>query len=64
MRSCTILAALILLLAGGPAVAADAVVATLDALEREFPGRYQAAPMLRDMASRGGRFYPVHGKPV
>ena len=29
MRSCTILAALILLLAGGPAVAADAVVATV-----------------------------------
>jgi 3-hydroxyacyl-CoA dehydrogenase/enoyl-CoA hydratase/3-hydroxybutyryl-CoA epimerase len=43
---------------------ADAVVATLDALEREFPGRYQAAPMLREMASRGGRFYPAHGKPV
>ena len=43
---------------------AVAVVATLDALEREFPGRYQAAPRLREMAERGERFYPASGKPV
>ena len=43
---------------------AAAVVATLDALEREFPGRYQAASRLREMAEHGGRFYPASGKPV
>ncbi|HYW51502.1 MAG TPA: 3-hydroxyacyl-CoA dehydrogenase NAD-binding domain-containing protein, partial [Gemmatimonadaceae bacterium] len=43
---------------------AAAVVATLDELEREFPGRYQAAASLRQMAERRERFYPVAGKPV
>jgi 3-hydroxyacyl-CoA dehydrogenase / enoyl-CoA hydratase / 3-hydroxybutyryl-CoA epimerase len=43
---------------------AAAVVSTLDELEREFPGRYQAAPMLREMAEQGERFYPKSGKPV
>jgi 3-hydroxyacyl-CoA dehydrogenase/enoyl-CoA hydratase/3-hydroxybutyryl-CoA epimerase len=40
------------------------VVATLDELEREFPGRYRAAETLRNMAEAGARFYPVAGKPV
>lgn len=40
------------------------VVATLDELEREFPGRYQAAPSLRRMAEQAERFYPASGKPV
>ena len=43
---------------------AATVVSTLDELEREFPGRYQAAPRLRDMAELGERFYPAAGKPV
>jgi len=43
---------------------AAAVVGTLDALERQFPGRYQAAGSLRAMAIRGDRFYPATGKPV
>ncbi len=40
------------------------VVATLDELEREFPGRYSAADSLRRMAEDGTRFYPLTGKPV
>jgi 3-hydroxyacyl-CoA dehydrogenase / enoyl-CoA hydratase / 3-hydroxybutyryl-CoA epimerase len=40
------------------------VVARLDELEREFPGRYQAAPRLREMAETNARFYPALGKPV
>jgi 3-hydroxyacyl-CoA dehydrogenase / enoyl-CoA hydratase / 3-hydroxybutyryl-CoA epimerase len=43
---------------------AAAVVATLDELERECPGRYRAAASLREMAESGGRFYPAQGKPV
>jgi 3-hydroxyacyl-CoA dehydrogenase / enoyl-CoA hydratase / 3-hydroxybutyryl-CoA epimerase len=43
---------------------AASVVATLDELEREFPGRYQAAPRLREMAELNERFYPAAGKPV
>ena len=54
---------------GGPfryidRLGAAAVVATLDELEREFPGRYRAAGMLRSMAALGERFYPATGKPV
>lgn len=54
---------------GGPfrfidRVGAANIVATLDELEREFPGRYRAAASLRDMADGGPRFYPVSGKPV
>jgi 3-hydroxyacyl-CoA dehydrogenase/enoyl-CoA hydratase/3-hydroxybutyryl-CoA epimerase len=54
---------------GGPfrfidRVGASEVVATLDELEREFPGRYQAASSLRQMAEDGTRFYPATGKPV
>jgi len=54
---------------GGPfrhidRVGAAAVVSTLDELEREFPGRYEAADSLREMAERGERFYPLSGKPV
>jgi 3-hydroxyacyl-CoA dehydrogenase / enoyl-CoA hydratase / 3-hydroxybutyryl-CoA epimerase len=43
---------------------AASVVGTLDELEREFPGRYQAADTLRAMAERGARFYPASGKPI
>ena len=43
---------------------ATAVVSVLDELEREFPGRYQAATSLREMAEQGTRFYPATGKPV
>ena len=54
---------------GGPfryidRIGAARVVATLDSLERMFPGRYQVAASLRDMAERGARFYPATGKPV
>ena len=53
---------------GGPfryigRVGARAVVETLDELEREFPGRYQAARTLRAMADSGAQFYSA-GKPV
>jgi 3-hydroxyacyl-CoA dehydrogenase/enoyl-CoA hydratase/3-hydroxybutyryl-CoA epimerase len=37
------------------------VVAVLDALECDFPGRYQAARTLREMAASGRRFHPVDG---
>ncbi len=40
------------------------VVATLDELEHEFPGRYRAAETLREMAEAGTRFYPASGRPV
>jgi 3-hydroxyacyl-CoA dehydrogenase / enoyl-CoA hydratase / 3-hydroxybutyryl-CoA epimerase len=54
---------------GGPfrfidRVGAGEVAATLDELEREFPGRYRAAETLRQMAEQGQRFYPATGKPV
>lgn len=54
---------------GGPfryidRVGAAQVVTTLDELEREFPGRYQAASTLRHMAEHNQRFYPAAGKPV
>ncbi|MCU0619747.1 MAG: 3-hydroxyacyl-CoA dehydrogenase family protein, partial [Gemmatimonadaceae bacterium] len=51
---------------GGPfryidRVGAARVVGVLDALERDFPGRYQAAATLRAMASAGTRFHPERG---
>jgi 3-hydroxyacyl-CoA dehydrogenase / enoyl-CoA hydratase / 3-hydroxybutyryl-CoA epimerase len=54
---------------GGPfryidRLGASSVVATLDELERLYPGRYQAAATLRQMAADGSRFYPASGKPV
>ena len=54
---------------GGPfryidRLGAGSVVATLEELERLYPGRYQAAATLRRMASDGSRFYAATGKPV
>jgi 3-hydroxyacyl-CoA dehydrogenase/enoyl-CoA hydratase/3-hydroxybutyryl-CoA epimerase len=54
---------------GGPFRAIDAmgageVVRRLEALDARFPGRYTPAERLRDMATRGERFYPSTGKPL
>ena len=54
---------------GGPfrfidRIGAASVVATMDELERDFPGRYRAAESLRAMAGSGGRFYSAAGKAV
>mgnify|MGYP002780880526 CR=1 FL=1 len=51
---------------GGPfryidRLGAARVVGVLDALERDYPGRYQAAATLRAMASAGTRFHPARG---
>ncbi|MBL0940076.1 MAG: fatty acid oxidation complex subunit alpha FadJ [Gemmatimonadaceae bacterium] len=48
---------------GGPfryldTLGAANVVAQLDALESRFPGRFEAAALLREMASSGRRFHP------
>jgi 3-hydroxyacyl-CoA dehydrogenase / enoyl-CoA hydratase / 3-hydroxybutyryl-CoA epimerase len=40
------------------------VVAILEALDREHPGRYTPAATLRRMAAEQTRFYPSVGKPV
>lgn len=54
---------------GGPfryldSLGALVVVQQLDALEAQFPGRYQAAPLLRSMAASGTRFHPDAGSPA
>jgi len=54
---------------GGPFRAIDArgaaaVVAELEALNATFPGRFEPAARLREMAASGARFYPATGRPV
>ncbi len=54
---------------GGPfryldTLGAASVVPQLDALNTQFPGRFEAAPLLRAMASSGARFHPVAGSPA
>ncbi|MHB0963976.1 MAG: fatty acid oxidation complex subunit alpha FadJ [Gemmatimonadaceae bacterium] len=54
---------------GGPLRVVDTIgaaelVKRLDALNARFPGRFEPAKMLRDMAARGTTFYPKVGRPV
>ncbi len=54
---------------GGPfryldTLGASEVVRMLEELNRQFPGRYEAARLLREMAARGARFHAVSGKPA
>lgn len=54
---------------GGPfryvdTVGAATVVRLLDELNLQFPGRYEATRLLREMAARGALFHPAGSKPV
>ncbi len=54
---------------GGPlrvvdTIGAAALVARLEALNARFPGRFEPAGLLREMANKNGTFYPTTGKPV
>ncbi|MBI5601166.1 MAG: fatty acid oxidation complex subunit alpha FadJ [Gemmatimonadetes bacterium] len=54
---------------GGPLRVVDTIgaaelVKRLEALNARFPGRFEPARLLRDMAARGTTFYPTKGKPV
>ncbi len=54
---------------GGPfryvdTVGAASMLRRLEELDERHPGRYTPAPLLRDMAQRGARFYPEKGRPV
>ncbi len=54
---------------GGPfryldTIGAAVLVQQLDALNRQFPGRYEPAPLLRAMATSGARFHEVAGSPA
>ncbi len=54
---------------GGPfryvdAVGAVRLVAELEELNARFPGRFDPAPLLLDIAARHARFYPAKGRPV
>jgi len=54
---------------GGPLRVADtigaaALVTRLEALNARFPGRFEPAKLLREMAGSGATFYPRTGKPV
>jgi 3-hydroxyacyl-CoA dehydrogenase/enoyl-CoA hydratase/3-hydroxybutyryl-CoA epimerase len=54
---------------GGPLRVVDTtgaaeLVRRLEALNARFPGRYEPAALLRDMAKTGATFYPQTGKPV
>ncbi len=54
---------------GGPLRVVDTIgaaelVRRLEALDARFPGRYEPAALLRDMATTGATFYPQTGKPV
>ncbi len=54
---------------GGPfryldTLGAATVVQQLDVLNAHFPGRFDAAPLLRSMAASGARFHPAAGSPA
>ncbi|MDP1889424.1 MAG: fatty acid oxidation complex subunit alpha FadJ [Gemmatimonadaceae bacterium] len=54
---------------GGPLRVVDTIgaaelVKRLEALNARFPGRFEPAKLLRDMAARGKTFYPTTGRPV
>lgn len=54
---------------GGPfryldSLGAAAVVQQLDALNVQYPGRFEAAALLRSMAASGERFHPQAGSPT
>ncbi len=54
---------------GGPLRAVDTIgaaelVTRLEALNARFPGRYEPAARLREMAASGATFYPRTGKPA
>ena len=54
---------------GGPfryidAVGVAEVMRQLVALDAKYPGRFTPAPLLKEMADTGRRFYPCEGRPV
>jgi 3-hydroxyacyl-CoA dehydrogenase/enoyl-CoA hydratase/3-hydroxybutyryl-CoA epimerase len=54
---------------GGPLRVVDTIgaaemVKRLEALNTRFPGRFEPAKLLREMAAQGKTFYPTTGKPV
>ena len=54
---------------GGPlrvvaTIGAAELVKRLDALNARFPGRFEPAKLLREMARDGATFYPKAGRPV
>jgi len=54
---------------GGPLRVVDTIgaaelVRRLEALNARFPGRFEPAKLLREMARNGATFYPTTGKPV
>ncbi len=54
---------------GGPlrevdTIGAAALVTRLEALNAKYPGRFEPAKLLREMAAAGRTFYPAAGKPV
>jgi 3-hydroxyacyl-CoA dehydrogenase/enoyl-CoA hydratase/3-hydroxybutyryl-CoA epimerase len=54
---------------GGPLRVVDTIgaaelVKRLEALNARFPGRFEPAKLLREMAETNATFYPVSGKPV
>jgi 3-hydroxyacyl-CoA dehydrogenase / enoyl-CoA hydratase / 3-hydroxybutyryl-CoA epimerase len=45
-------------------IGAAELVRRLEALNARFPGRYEPAALLREMAKTNATFYPTTGKPV
>jgi 3-hydroxyacyl-CoA dehydrogenase/enoyl-CoA hydratase/3-hydroxybutyryl-CoA epimerase len=43
---------------------AGRIVEELEGLNERFPGRFEPAPLLLDVAARQARFYPATGRPV